>query len=183
MLARLLSHPVAVYVHGSDVDASARRLRPVLRPVPRAADEVFVLTETAASIVRNVAGPRELPVRRIVNAVAMPEESDRPPDRQPRGHPSPTRRGRLATGVTARQDLPGRAVATVSDEEFDDLVPWSGVVISHAGVGSILRMLELGKRSVVVPRRKRRSQHVDDKCRSRTCSDNEASSFPSRPAR
>jgi UDP-N-acetylglucosamine transferase subunit ALG13 len=65
-------------------------------------------------------------------------------------------------GSTTRPDLTGKVVETVAAAEFDDLVRWSDVVISHAGVGSALRLLELGRCPVLVPRRKRRGEHVDD---------------------
>lgn len=65
-------------------------------------------------------------------------------------------------GCTTRDDLPGRAVAELSAEEFDTLVRESDVVVSHAGVGTCLHLLELGVKPVLVPRRSARGEHVDD---------------------
>jgi len=65
-------------------------------------------------------------------------------------------------GVTDRSDLPGRSSAEVDAEAFDRLVAESDVFITHAGVGTLLRALELGVRPVVVPRRSTRGEHVDD---------------------
>ena len=65
-------------------------------------------------------------------------------------------------GVTNRNDLPGRVLESVSSEEFDELVRESDVTITHSGVGSIMRILDLGKTPVVIPRSSRRNEHVDD---------------------
>lgn len=56
----------------------------------------------------------------------------------------------------------GQKFSQVSAEEFDRFVVESDVVISHSGVGSALRILELGKQPVLVPRRAVRGEHVDD---------------------
>lgn len=65
-------------------------------------------------------------------------------------------------GETLRSDLPGRAVAEVSAEEFRSLALGADVVVTHAGVGTILNLLEWGVHPVVVPRRRIRNEHVDD---------------------
>jgi len=65
-------------------------------------------------------------------------------------------------GVTDRSDLPGRSSGEVGAGEFDELVGGSDVFVTHAGVGTLLRALELGVRPVVVPRRAERGEHVDD---------------------
>ncbi len=65
-------------------------------------------------------------------------------------------------GTTHRDDLPGVVRPEIPAEEFDRLVADSGVFITHAGVGTLLRALELGVRPVVVPRRAVRGEHVDD---------------------
>jgi UDP-N-acetylglucosamine--N-acetylmuramyl-(pentapeptide) pyrophosphoryl-undecaprenol N-acetylglucosamine transferase len=38
----------------------------------------------------------------------------------------------------------------------------SDVVVTHAGIGSVLSALQAGKRPVVAPRRKRFKEHIDD---------------------
>jgi UDP-N-acetylglucosamine transferase subunit ALG13 len=65
-------------------------------------------------------------------------------------------------GVTDRESLPGTMKREVDAESFDQLVLDSDVFVTHAGVGTLLRALELGVRPVVVPRRVARGEHVDD---------------------
>lgn len=65
-------------------------------------------------------------------------------------------------GDTTRDDLPGRVVTQFELQEFQDVARNSDVVVSHAGVGTVLDLLELGRYPVLVPRRKSRSEHVDD---------------------
>lgn len=65
-------------------------------------------------------------------------------------------------GETTRAGLPGTIVEQTSTDEFRDLATRSDVVVTHAGVGTILDLLELGIHPVVVPRRKHRKEHVDD---------------------
>lgn len=65
-------------------------------------------------------------------------------------------------GETSRSDLPGRAVPEVSADEFRSLALGADVVVTHAGVGTILNLLEWGVHPVVVPRRRIRNEHVDD---------------------
>ncbi|WP_442903706.1 glycosyltransferase [Gordonia sp. Z-3] len=47
-------------------------------------------------------------------------------------------------------------------QEFDRLAKTADVVVSHSGVGSVLRLLDLGVSPVLVPRRTGRGEHVDD---------------------
>lgn len=65
-------------------------------------------------------------------------------------------------GSTIRSDLPGRATDLVSADEYDRLATEADLVISHAGVGSALRLLRLGVTPMLVPRRSARGEHVDD---------------------
>lgn len=65
-------------------------------------------------------------------------------------------------GETTRTDLPGRAETQIASAEFDSLAAGADVVITHAGVGTILALLEMGIHPVVVPRRTARGEHVDD---------------------
>jgi UDP-N-acetylglucosamine transferase subunit ALG13 len=60
--------------------------------------------------------------------------------------------------------LPARARAVVDlpYEELAALMREARIVVSHAGVGSILTALENGKRPVVVPRLVRYGEAVDD---------------------
>lgn len=65
-------------------------------------------------------------------------------------------------GVTTRSDLPGRVVAQLGHEEFLAAAAAADVVITHAGVGTVLELLEHGMHPVVVPRSSGRGEHVDD---------------------
>lgn len=65
-------------------------------------------------------------------------------------------------GETYRHDLPGKVHETISMSEFDRYVLTSDICITHAGAGSALRILDLGKCPVMVPRRRSRNEHVDD---------------------
>jgi UDP-N-acetylglucosamine transferase subunit ALG13 len=65
-------------------------------------------------------------------------------------------------GCSPRSDLPGTVIDQVRPAEFDALARAADVVISHSGVGCIMRMFELGIFPLVAPRRAERSEHVDD---------------------
>ncbi|RFA22531.1 glycosyltransferase [Subtercola boreus] len=65
-------------------------------------------------------------------------------------------------GVTTRNDLPGEVHNLMSATEFDEAAQGADVVITHAGVGTILQLLEMGISPIIVPRRKSRDEHVDD---------------------
>jgi UDP-N-acetylglucosamine transferase subunit ALG13 len=60
--------------------------------------------------------------------------------------------GELA--IEARPQLPAR--------ELEDAIADADVVVAHAGTGTALTCLDLGKLPVLVPRRKARSEHIDD---------------------
>lgn len=66
------------------------------------------------------------------------------------------------TGSTSRTDLPGDVRQQVTTEEFDRLATEADLVIAHAGVGSLLRLLDLGVAPLIVPRRRGRGEHIDD---------------------
>jgi len=65
-------------------------------------------------------------------------------------------------GYTQRSDLPGQVSRFVSADEFAGHVRDADVVISHAGVGTILQLLEMGVFPVLATRRRERHEHVDD---------------------
>lgn len=50
----------------------------------------------------------------------------------------------------------------LSEEDMDSLYESSRVVVSHAGTGSILSAIEHAKPIIVVPRRKKYEEHMDD---------------------
>lgn len=65
-------------------------------------------------------------------------------------------------GFTRRSDLPGEVSQFVSADEFAKHVRDADVVISHAGVGTILQLLDMGVFPVLATRRRDRNEHVDD---------------------
>ena len=65
-------------------------------------------------------------------------------------------------GETTRTDLPGTAYTQLSSCDYLAAVRQSDVVISHAGVGSMLVLLEEGVFPILATRRSERNEHVDD---------------------
>jgi UDP-N-acetylglucosamine transferase subunit ALG13 len=65
-------------------------------------------------------------------------------------------------GETTRDDLPGHVQTYISAEEFQAQAESADVVVTHAGVGTALKLLDLGIFPVLVPRRSRNGEHVDD---------------------
>jgi UDP-N-acetylglucosamine transferase subunit ALG13 len=65
-------------------------------------------------------------------------------------------------GATKRQDLPGTAVTHLSSSEFESSCRSADVVVTHAGVGTIMNLLDMGISPLVAPRRAARREHVDD---------------------
>ncbi|KQP97445.1 MULTISPECIES: glycosyltransferase [unclassified Rathayibacter] len=58
--------------------------------------------------------------------------------------------------------LRGEVLGFFSSARFDDSARDADVVVSHAGVGSVLRLLELGIYPILVIRRSQRGEHIDD---------------------
>lgn len=65
-------------------------------------------------------------------------------------------------GCTDREGLPGSVYEQVSSDEFDHYAASADVVITHSGVGTIMKLLDLGRSPIIVPRRHHRNEHVDD---------------------
>ncbi|MCS5716762.1 hypothetical protein N1027_01280 [Herbiconiux sp. CPCC 205763] len=65
-------------------------------------------------------------------------------------------------GVTDRDDLPGRVYPEMKSAEFDRFVTESDLVISHAGVGTLMKLMDMGVPTLAVPRRAERGEHVDN---------------------
>lgn len=64
-------------------------------------------------------------------------------------------------GETSRDDLPGKVVSQMTAAEFQACVKDADATITHAGVGTILQLLESGVCPVVLPRDPSRNEHVD----------------------
>jgi UDP-N-acetylglucosamine transferase subunit ALG13 len=65
-------------------------------------------------------------------------------------------------GSTDRNDLPGKVYTDLKADEFTRLIRECDVVVTHAGVGTAMHILDQGKCPVLVPRRKEKGEHVDD---------------------
>lgn len=66
------------------------------------------------------------------------------------------------TGYTPTADLPGRQSAWVQGRELEQAVRSADVVVTHAGVGSVLSALRCGQHPLVFARRSALGEHVDD---------------------
>lgn len=66
------------------------------------------------------------------------------------------------TGATNAAGLGIETRPMMTDTEFQDEIARADVVVAHAGCGTFLRCLELGKAPVMVPRRAVHGEHVDD---------------------
>ncbi len=65
-------------------------------------------------------------------------------------------------GVTTRTDLDGEVNAQLDAPSFAKIARNADVVLTHAGVGTILQLLDDGKKPVVFARRADLEEHVDD---------------------
>jgi len=65
-------------------------------------------------------------------------------------------------GVTSGVDLPGDVRESMGRLELHAMAAQCDVVISHAGVGTAVDLLELGISPVLLPRRAEHGEHVDD---------------------
>ena len=65
-------------------------------------------------------------------------------------------------GETSYQPKRLDARSTLSGDEFRQFVEAADLVIGHAGMGSIITALELGKRIIVMPRRADLGEHRND---------------------
>lgn len=68
----------------------------------------------------------------------------------------------LQVGGSSFRPARGTCLEYVPYEELRELMGQARVVVTHAGVGTILTALQLRKRPVVVPRLKRFGEAVDD---------------------
>jgi UDP-N-acetylglucosamine--N-acetylmuramyl-(pentapeptide) pyrophosphoryl-undecaprenol N-acetylglucosamine transferase len=66
------------------------------------------------------------------------------------------------TGATPRTGLRGTAEEVTPAATLRELIRDADVVIAHAGVGSALEALQAGHCPVLIPRRHRHGEHIDD---------------------
>ncbi len=65
-------------------------------------------------------------------------------------------------GATVGRDLPGRVESQLSSEEFQRAIEWADAVVTHAGVGIAMNVLDAGKPPILMPRQAVHAEHVDD---------------------
>lgn len=65
-------------------------------------------------------------------------------------------------GVSSFKPKAGRIVSALGPSEFHQLLAQADVIICHAGEGSIMETLQLGKLAIVYARQRRFGEHVND---------------------
>ncbi len=109
--------------------------------------------------------PREVPPRPIRRVVVMVGTERFPLDRAltdvARALP-PDADVTWQTGHTTGHDLPGRSAAWFDGSELAAAVHAADLVVTHAGVGSVLAALRCGHHPLVFARRSSLGEHVDD---------------------
>lgn len=65
-------------------------------------------------------------------------------------------------GTSTRHDLPGHVHLELGFKQVQEAIERADIVVTHAGVGTVLDVLDAGKVPVVVPRTAARHEHVDD---------------------
>lgn len=68
----------------------------------------------------------------------------------------------IQTGMAQRNPQYARHFAFAPREEIHELIRQSRVVVTHAGIGSVIDVLRAGRPLVVVPRLKRYGEHNND---------------------
>lgn len=66
------------------------------------------------------------------------------------------------TGVTAAGDNKGRIAPAMTDQDLAGEIGSSDLVIAHAGIGSAITAFEAGRMPLLVPRRRRFGEAIDD---------------------
>jgi UDP-N-acetylglucosamine transferase subunit ALG13 len=65
-------------------------------------------------------------------------------------------------GVSSFQPKAGQAVRVLAPQKFQQLLAQAEVFIGHAGEGSIMETLQMGKLPIVCARQRRYGEHVND---------------------
>jgi UDP-N-acetylglucosamine transferase subunit ALG13 len=65
-------------------------------------------------------------------------------------------------GCTKCLNLPGSTYSKLNRDEFLQFIETADVVVCHAGVGILIDCFKAGKKPVVIPRRGKFREHVDD---------------------
>lgn len=138
-VALLTQHAAWARGHWRSCDSILNGFRRVDAPVPRAIERVFVTLGTIQGY-RFDSVVDALLKSRYVNEHTV-----------------------WQLGHTRRRDrLPGQVHDIMAPDHFCDAVRAADVVISHAGVGSLIELLNMGVFPVQAVRRAERSEHVDN---------------------
>ena len=65
-------------------------------------------------------------------------------------------------GNLKTESMKGKFHMEMSDADFTNSIKSADAVISHAGVGSILKILDSGKIPILIPRLSKHGEHIDD---------------------
>lgn len=76
--------------------------------------------------------------------------------------PEPPEEVLWQTGCTDLSGLPVAGRITVPSTELADAIAQADLVIAHAGVGSALAALKVGRTPILIPRQARHGEHIDD---------------------
>lgn len=68
----------------------------------------------------------------------------------------------IQSGVTDVSHTSWDAEAVIAGDRVASLIDWADVVVTHAGVGSAMQIMDRGKAPVLAIRRARRGEHIDD---------------------
>jgi UDP-N-acetylglucosamine transferase subunit ALG13 len=65
-------------------------------------------------------------------------------------------------GFTKYENLPGKTYSELDRDQFIHLIVSSDIIICHAGIGILTDCFSVGKKPLVIPRRGKYHEHVDD---------------------
>lgn len=68
----------------------------------------------------------------------------------------------IQAGYTNYNSEKLKIFSMIEEEKFEELLKDADIVITHAGVGTIIKALKYGKKIIVCPRLKKFNEHVDD---------------------
>lgn len=66
------------------------------------------------------------------------------------------------TGCSTYRPKHYRAFSLIGRDDYQKYVDEADIIITHAGTGSVIPSLKLGKKVIVFPRQKQYHEHVDD---------------------
>jgi UDP-N-acetylglucosamine transferase subunit ALG13 len=147
--ARLVA-PVAdhLYVQWPELAPALRRARYAgTVPWQRSSSTRSLTSRQGTRVFGTVGTSRLFPFDRLVRALAEPAR------KQPVV---------IQTGISKEQPPAATTIDFLNFEEFDCHVAEADLVVTHAGIGSVLLALSHGKQTIVMPRSKALGESVDD---------------------